>query len=303
MQKSRHLEGVIPVVQTPIFEDGSIDAEGLKRLIEFLIGKGVGGFWALGTGSEDMNLTFKKRLQVAEVVTKANAGRLPLVLGAGFFALEEILEFMGATKHLKFDAYHVMPYHPLLGLERMDWLYRHVADNAPKPLWMYTSANWCRPFPPEFVANLKDHPNIGGIKYSTSRTTDMIKVATLAEEDFQVITALAGQFYLCLALGAKGGTTSLASCLPEAVTEIYDLFRAGKHGEALAAQRRLVAFLDELPKGPKKQNFLGAAEEKYILSLRGICHPYTTSYYQDLTREEQAAVKAAVEKYGYLPVS
>ncbi len=201
MQACRQLKGVIPVVQTPVHRDGAVDTESLTRLIEFLNGTGVGGYWALGTGSEDMNLSFEKRLTVARTITKANAGRLPLILGSSFFAMDDILAFMDATKNLEFDAYHVMPYHPLLGLDGMEKFYKDIADRAPKPLWMYTSANWCRAFPPEFFEKLKSHKNIAGVKFSSSRTTDQIKVIGLAERDFQVITAVASQFIMVLGVG------------------------------------------------------------------------------------------------------
>ena len=74
MKASRELRGVIPVVQTPLHEDGSIDVEAQARLINYLVDKGVGDFWALGTGSEDINLSFEKRLTAAKAVAKANAG-------------------------------------------------------------------------------------------------------------------------------------------------------------------------------------------------------------------------------------
>jgi 4-hydroxy-tetrahydrodipicolinate synthase len=302
MKECRKLRGVIPVVQTPIHADGSVDTEAQARLINYLIGKGVHGFWTLGTGSEDMNLSFDKRLTAARAVTKANAGRLPLILGTGFFAMDDILAFMDATRDLDFDAYHVMPYHPLMGLDGMEKFYRDIADHATKPLWMYTSANWARPFPPEFVARLKNHPNIAGIKYSTSRTTDQINVVGMAEPGFQVITAVASQFFMVLSIGVAGSTTSLAGALPEVLLEIYDLYTAGRRDEALAAQHRLNAFLGKMPKRVKAWNFLGAAEEKYILSLRGVCKPYTTSYYTDLTLEEQGQVRAALDEAGYLPL-
>ena len=248
-----------------------------------------------------MNLTFERRLLAARAVCQANRGRLPLILGAGFFCLDDILAFMEATKDLEFDAYHVMPYHPLLGLDRLDWFYRHLADAAPKPLWMYTSANWARPITPAFAAGLKDHPGIAGIKFSSSNAPDQIKVLALADDGFQVITAVVKQFYACLCMGAKAGTTSLASALPEPIIEIFDLFTAGRHEQALAAQRRLTAFLDAWPEDVKNDNFLGAAEEKYILSLRGICAEHVTSYYRCLTDGEKAALRRALAHYDMVP--
>lgn len=297
----RQLRGVIPVLTTPIYKDGSIDTQGLQRLVEFLVSKKIGGLWVLGTGSEDMNFSFKKRIEVAKVVSETNAGRVPIVLGAGFFALEEVLEFISETHMLDVDAFHVMPYHPLLSLDRIDWFYRHIADNCPKSLWMYSSANWSRPITPEFVAGLKDHPNICGIKFSTRNAVDVAKVVKLQDDGFQVITAVAGQFYSCLCLGSKAHTSSLASPLPEAMIAIYDLFQSGEYEAALKEQHKLIDFLDALPKDARKDNFLMAAEEKYILSLRRICQEYTTSYYRDLNEDEKNNVREAVKKYDIIP--
>ena len=55
-----------------------------------------------------------------------------------------------------------------------------------------------------------------------------------------------------------------------------------------------------MPKRAKAWNFLTGADEKYILSLRGICQPYMTSYYTELTEEEQAQVRKALQEFGYL---
>jgi len=250
-----------------------------------------------------MNLSYQKRLQVAQIITEANHGRLPLILGAGFFALEDMLNFIDETKDLEFDAYHVMPYHPLLSLERLDWMYRHLADHAPKPLWMYTSANWVRPVTPGWVEKLKDHPNIAGVKFSTQKTVEMIKVIGMADENFQVITAVAGQFYTVLAMGVAGSTTSLASPLPDALLTIYDLFQGGRHDEAMAAQRKLIKFLDAMPKGVKADNFLAAAEEKYILSKMGICKEYVSGYYRMLTDDEKRQIDRALDDFDMMPGS
>jgi dihydrodipicolinate synthase/N-acetylneuraminate lyase len=300
MHECRELKGVIPVVQTPVHEDGSIDIGGCERLIDFLIGRKVGGLWVLGTGSEDMNLSFEKRLTVARTMTKANAGRLPLILGAGFFCMDDTLAFIDATKDLEFDAYHVMPYHPVMGLDGVEKFYRDIAEYSPKPLWMYLSGNWCRYYPPEFVRRLKPHSNIAGIKFSSSRTTDQINVIGMAEPGFQVITAVATQFIMVLSVGVAGSTTSLAGAIPEPLQEIYDLFTAGKQKEALAAQHKFNAFQSRFPKRAREWNFLTGAHEKYILSLRGVCKPCMTSYYTPLNEEEQAQMRAALEEFGYL---
>ena len=299
MIKTRPVLGIVPVVDTPLTADEDIDVPGLKRLIEFLNTKNIGGLWVLGTGSEDMNLSFAKRLKAAQAACEANAGKTPLILGAGFFALEDIFNFIEETKQLEFDAYHVMPYNPKLSLDRVDWFYRHIADNCPKPLWMYVSGNWSRSVTPDFVANLKPHPNIAGFKFSNQDTVAVTKVAGMADDQFQVITAVASQLHACLCMGSKGHTSSLSCCIPEPMIAIYELFLERKIEESLAAQHRLNAFLKALSKNTKADNFLWAADEKYILKLRGICDEYVTSYYRQINGEEKARVENLLEEYKF----
>lgn len=299
MIETRPLLGVIPVVQTPLTKERAVDVAAIHRHIPFLEERKAGGYWALGTGSEDMNLTFEERLIAARALCEANGGRLPLVLGAGFYCYKDSIAFMEATKELEFDSYHVMPYHPLLSMDRLDAYYRMLADAAPKPLWLYTSANWAQPLKPPFIEKLRDHPNVAGVKYSTQRTTDMLKTMTFADKDFQVITAVAAQWAVTLAMGVKAGTTSLAGALPEVLQETYDHHMAGRRDEAMAAQQRMNAFTAAWPKGPKADNFLTGAEEKYILSRRGIMERWMTPYYRELTDAEAAEMDRAIEAHGW----
>jgi 4-hydroxy-tetrahydrodipicolinate synthase len=301
MKKMQKIEGVIPVLVTPITETGSIDEEALEKLVEFLIERGIGGLWVLGTNSEDMNLSFNQRLTIAKRVTTAVAGRVPLLLGCSFYALDDSKEFINATKNLDIDAYHFMPYHPLYSLDRLEWHYRAIADHAPKPLWGYSSANWCRPVPPEFYQRIKDHPNIAGVKFSSNNTVHCTKAISLSEPGFQVITAVVACLHSNLALGVAGTTTSLACALPEAIISQFKTFRDGKINESLAMQQRLNAFQDALPKTLKADNFIPGAAEKYILSLRGICEPYMTSYYRSANKNERAEIRKALDTFKILP--
>lgn len=302
MNRSK-FKGILPVLSTPLNKDGSIDAEGLKNLVEFLIKKGAVGFWALGTGSEDMNLSFQKRIEVARIVSEKNAGRIPILLGSSFYAFEDTLSFIDETNSFEIDGYHFMVYHNLLGLDRVEWLYRYIAEYSSKPIWMYSSANYGRWLPPEFVYKLRRHSNIVGIKYSTSNTVHAAKVIMMHDDDFQVITSVATTLLSSLSMGSKACTTSIASCLPEILVKIYNLYQNGDMVNAYLEQKKLIQFLSEFPKKLREDNFFQAAEEKYILSLRGICKEYTSSYYRDLNNDEKDKVNNLLTKYQVIPVN
>ena len=124
-------------------------------------------------------------------------------------------------------------------------------------------------------------------------------IRLMGNDQFQVITAVASQLHACLCMGSKGHTSSLSCCVPEPMIEIYELFREGKIKESLAAQHRLNAFLKELSKNTKEDNFLWAADEKYILKLRGICDEYVTSYYRQINEEEKARIQELLKAYNF----
>ena len=292
----RKLSGVVPVLITPFKSNGDVDTEALSRLVTYLNTKDVGGFWVLGTGAEDMNLTYQQRLKVAETVVEANEGKTPLVVGAGFFAMQDTLNFMKDTAHLEFDAYHAMPYHPLLSLERIEWWYKKLADTATKPLWMYTSANWCRFIPPEFVEKMKDYKNIAGVKYSTSNAVHTEKVIGMQSDDFQVLTAVVRTFYASLSLGVAGGTTVEACPFIDPIVDIYKKFVDGDKDASLQAQRKLNRMLEKMPKTPGQDNFLKVAEGKYILSKKGICEEYMSGYYRELVDDEKEQIDLVLKE-------
>jgi dihydrodipicolinate synthase/N-acetylneuraminate lyase len=300
MIKTRQIKGVVPVLLTLFTKEGGIDEEALERLLEYLLSKDIGGLWVLGTGSEDMGLSFDKRLQVARCVARVNKGRVPAILGAGFYALEDSINFMDATRELEYDGYHFMPYHPLYSIERMQWHYRTLADAASKPLWMYTSANWCRKITPDDILALKDHPNIAGVKFSTSNASDAFKVINAQEPGFQVVTAVASQFFVSLSMGAKATTSELACSMPDHLIAIYKAFEAGDLAGAKQKQILFNKINAGFPKGPSQDNFLKGAEGKYILSLQGICDPYMSGYYRELDDDEKAQIRHVVDQFGLI---
>ncbi len=294
----RLLKGVIPVLLTPLTKDGDVDEKALVRLVEYLNSKNIGGFWVLGTGAEDMNLTYDQRLTVVKTVVNANSGKSPLIVGTSFFAMKDTISFMDDTSDLDFDAYHFMPYHPLLSLDRIAWLYKKLADYAQKPLWMYTSANWCRFIPPEFVEQMKGYPNIAGIKFSTSNVVHTEKVINLASDNFQVLTAVVRSFFANLCLGVKGGTTVEACCFIDFILDIYEKFISGDLPASLNAQKKLNRLLEQMPTGPAKDNFLRVAESKYILSKKGICKEFVSGYYRTLTEQEKHSIDMLLNSQG-----
>ncbi|HHB80261.1 MAG TPA: dihydrodipicolinate synthase family protein, partial [Aliiroseovarius sp.] len=214
------------------------------------------------------------------------------ILGCSFYAPAESLAFIDASAGLSFDAYHAMPYHPKVSLNQIQSWYGLLADRCSKPLWAYTSGNWAQRMGPDFIAKIKEIPNIGGVKYSSSNTVDVQGAIELQDDDFQVITAVVKTLYSSLCLGVSAATTVEASVFFPEVAEIFRLYEEGHYEEAYAAQRHLNNVLLKYPSPAAKDNFLRVAELKYLLSLQGMAQEYVTDYYRELTESEKAVLKA-----------
>lgn len=292
--KCRKLIGTVPVVQS-FFRKNKIDKIAQEQHIDFLIKKKVGGLWVLGTGSEDMNINMKKRVELTKIITMKNKGKVPLIIGCSFFCEEDVYEFIDKVGNLNFDAFHFMPYHPLLSLKQIKNQYlkisKYTTKKFGKPLWAYSSANWSKKINYDFIKELSSFKGICGIKYSTSNAPDQIKAIQLNSNNFQVITAVVKQFISNLSAGVEATTTSIAGLIPESVNLIYSNFKIGNLKKALYYQRLLNNFLDSVPKPLKNDNFLGAAEEKYLLTLRGIGTGEVSSYYRAPSTNEKKILK------------
>jgi len=291
------IKGVVPVLHTPITHDDQIDFEGLGRLVDFLVNKDIGALWVLGTGGEDMSLTYSDRLEVVKHVIKVNKNRKPLLVGASFYSYKETLEFLNELNELEIHGTHYMPYHQLVSTDRIKWIYKSLAEKSKHPLWMYSSANWCQLITPKFVEEMKGTKNIVGIKYSTSNSQHMERVARLSDENFNVLSAVAATFYSSLLVGVDGATSSIASPLPEIMIDIYREYKLNNFNSALTKQRKLNDFLNTWPATLSKDNFLKGAEEKVILKYRNICEKNMTGYYRQASENEEDMIIKSLMKF------
>jgi 4-hydroxy-tetrahydrodipicolinate synthase len=171
-----------------------------------------------------------------------------------------------------------------------------VADHAEKPLWMYTSANYTKNVPPEFIEKTLNHPNIAGMKYSTSNIVQMEKAISYNREDFQVIAAVVRQFLPSLSLGVEATTTVEGCFYYDMIYKIYSAFMAGKIQEAALHQKNLNRFLEKASTGAAKDNFLKSAEGKYVLSRIGLCKKHMSGYFREVSAEEEKQLDKVIDE-------
>jgi dihydrodipicolinate synthase/N-acetylneuraminate lyase len=296
MRKDESLKGIIPVLLSPLKSDGSPDLKGLDRLVNFLIDAGVGGFWALGSASEDINLSRIYRLELLKQIVASNNARVPIITGTGFVSIDEILEFFDSVSDLRIDGIHLLPYDTKIGDSRLIHFFTTLAEKSPVPIWMYHNPKRGKGFSFDVIKELCQHTNIAGIKVGGYDLSKMISTMMFKSENFDVIGAGSGQLYSMLSLGANAHTTSDASAFPEPFIELYKTFHSGDLNSAKEQQFNLIRLSQQFPRTVNGEH---AAEEKCILELRGICNDFVNPLYRRLSVSEKEELRVALKNFGF----
>ena len=81
--KNNPFTGTGVALVTPFKNNYSVDTDALVRIVSHIIENGADFLVALGTTSEAPTLTTEEKRLVVSTILKANAGRLPVMLGIG----------------------------------------------------------------------------------------------------------------------------------------------------------------------------------------------------------------------------
>ena len=107
--------GIWPVAPTPFHADGSLDLEGMGRVLDCLIDQGADGICILANFSEQFLLADAERDILTRHCLEHVAGRVPMIVTISHFATQIAVERARFAKDLGADIVMMMPpYHGAL---------------------------------------------------------------------------------------------------------------------------------------------------------------------------------------------
>lgn len=291
------IKGIVPVLITPLTANFELDEVGLKSLCEHVLRNGAGGIWLLGSTGEDLNLPLELRLQVVQKTSEFINGRIPIICGTGCRNVDDALRFIEKSSCASIDAYHFLYLDHKQSSTNLIRQMKKLADESPKPIWLYHNQKRGRTLTKEAVEELREHGNIQGMKAGGSSLAEMIQFMRLQTNEFQVIGATASQFYSMLCLGAEAHTSSEACSRTDSFNDLFRQFQSGNHQKAQDLQNEIIDLNQAIGRTAFYDNGETSAEEKFVCELLGLCREFVNPSYRTLSQEEKDNIKRALSLY------
>jgi len=230
---------------TPFKADGSVDFDGLKNLINYLVDGKVEYLVSLGTTGEASTLNKDEKKKIWEFTAEINNGRLPLVAGIGGNDTVAVANNMKAFDIAGYDAIlSASPYYNKPTQEGIYQHYKYLSESSPLPIFLYnvpgrtgsnmTADTTCR------LAN--DFKNIIGMKEASGSFDQFNLIMRDKPKDFLLISGDDPVALPMISLGAAGVISVIGNALPKQLSDMIRLCLQGDYAAALPLHLNLIEF-------------------------------------------------------------
>ena len=218
------LSGSIVALVTPMDENGLVDFNALKKLVDWHIKEGTNGIVAVGTTGESATLEIEEHLEVVKSVVEYADGRIPIIAGSGSNSTAQAIKTTSESYKIGADySLLVTPYYNKPSQKGLIEHYLKIADSCDIKQILYNvpSRTSCD-LSPDTVEILSRHENIIGIKEAVNNKDRMNKLKKISElnKDFLVFSGDDETFLDLLSLGGNGVISVAANVIPKGISEI-----------------------------------------------------------------------------------
>jgi 4-hydroxy-tetrahydrodipicolinate synthase len=285
----------MPALITP-FQNGELDLDTLKKLVEWHISEGSHGLVPVGTTGESPTLSHEEHDTVIEVVVKAAASRIPVIAGAGSNNTSEAIRLMQSAEKSGADAGLVVtPYYNKPTQRGLLAHYKALHDCCELPIVIYNiPGRSIIDMSPETMGELAQLPRIVGVKDATGDVTRVSDQRETCGEDF---IQLSGEDGSALGFNAHGGVGCIsvtANVAPRLCSEFQEATLAGDFAKALKLQDRLMPLHRAIFVEP------GLVGAKYGMSKLGLCSEEVRSPLTGLLDSTKDQIDAAMRHAGLI---
>ena len=234
---------------TPFHEDGSINYDQLKKLVDYHCENGTDNIVICGTTGESATMTEEEHLECIKRTIDFTAGRIPVIAGTGSNCTATAVELSREAAKAGADGLLVVtPYYNKATQKGLIEHYKAIAREADAPIIMYSVASrtGCNIEPATVAALVKEVDNIVGVKEASGNISQVAKIMQLTQGDIDLYSGNDDQIVPILALGGKGVISVLSNVAPRETHEICAKFFAGDIAGSRELQLKAIPLINAL---------------------------------------------------------
>jgi 4-hydroxy-tetrahydrodipicolinate synthase len=288
--------GSIVALITPMHEDGSVDYDALRRLIDWHIDEGTDCIGVVGTTGESPTVSVEEHWEIIRVAVEHARGRVPIMAGTGANSTREAIEHSRYARKAGADCtLSVVPYYNKPSQEGIYQHFKAIAEAVDIPMVLYNvPGRTVADMLPETTLRLAQVPGIAGIKEATGNIERAGWLVRNAPAGFSIYSGDDPTAIALMLLGGHGNVSVTANVAPRAMHELCKAALAGQAREATAIHLKLLPLHKNLFVEPSP------APTKWALSRLGRCGATLRLPIVGLTPAGQATVEQAMRESGLL---
>jgi dihydrodipicolinate synthase/N-acetylneuraminate lyase len=227
--------GAWPALVTPFDDQDQVSVAVLRRLVDYLIGKGIGGFYVCGSTGEGIYMSVAERKRVLETVVEQVNRRVPVIAHVGCVAVGDAVALARHAQEAGADGVaSIIP--PLYrNTSSVHDYYGKLGAAAPSlPLLAYIFGG-----PADAVAlmaALRDIPTLAGAKYTGPNMFEFRQLIDLGAGGWTLFSGMDEECAFAAMFGASGCIGSSLNYHAGAYRAIQHAVHNGQHGHAVELQ-------------------------------------------------------------------
>jgi 4-hydroxy-tetrahydrodipicolinate synthase len=292
----KSIVGSIVALITPMHEDGSVDYDALRRLIDWHIDEGTDCIGVVGTTGESPTVSVEEHWEIIRVAVEHARGRVPIMAGTGANSTREAIEHSRYARKAGADCtLSVVPYYNKPSQEGIYQHFKAIAEAVDIPMVLYNvPGRTVADMLPETTLRLAQIPGIVGIKEASGNIERAGWLVRNAPKGFSIYSGDDPTAIALMLLGGHGNVSVTANVAPRAMHELCKAALAGQVREATDIHLKLLPLHKNLFVEPSP------APTKWALSRLGRCGATLRLPIVGLTAAGQATVEQAMRESGLL---
>lgn len=290
------IRGSLVAIATPMHEDGSLDFERYRALLDWHVEQGTNAIVAVGTTGESPTVDVDEHLQLIRVTVEQIKGRIPVIAGAGANSTLEAVELTREAKALGAQAtLQVVPYYNKPTQEGLYQHFKTIAEAVDLPVILYNvPGRTVADLAHETTLRLAEIPNVVGIKDATGNIERGEWLIREAPADFAIYSGDDGTAVALMLLGGHGNISVTANVVPDMMSRLCALAMAGNAKQAADLQLKLLPLHRAMFVEPNP------IPVKWALSRMGKIRSGLRLPLVELSRSQQSVVEQALKNLGVL---